>query len=129
MLDSIRAPAYLPRCVANLLSLWASQFKLGFGRNAVKVDLHYHRGLFQGDSLSPLLFCLSIMPLSHVLRSIDSYKSRSFGGRVTHLLFMDDLKVYARDDRAMKKHCHWSTRCLRRLEWSLFCGNAPWRIF
>ena len=103
VLDSIRAPTYLRCCVANLLPLWATQFKLGFGRNTVKVDLHYHRGLFQGDSLSPLLFCLSIVPLSHALRSIDGYKSRSFGGRVTHLLFMDDLKVYVRDERAMKK--------------------------
>ena len=103
VLDSIRALAYWRCCVANLLLLWVTQFKLGFGRNTVKVDLHYRRGLFQGDSLSPLLFCLSIVPLSHALRSIDGYKSRSFGGRVTHLLFMDDLKVYARDERAMKK--------------------------
>ena len=102
VLDSIRAPTYLRHFVANLLPLWATQFKLGFGRNTVKVDLHYRRGLFQGDSLSQLL-CLSIMPLSQALRSIDGYKSRSFGGRVTHLLFMDDLKIYARDERAMKK--------------------------
>ena len=103
VLNSIRAPTYLRHCVANLLPLWATQFKLGFGRNTVKVDLHYRHGLFQGDSLSPLLFCLSIVPLSHALRSIDGYKSKSFGGRVTHLLLMDDLKVYARDERSMKK--------------------------
>ena len=69
----------------------------------MKVDLHYRHGLFQEDCLSPLLFCISIVPLSHALRSIDGYKSKSFGDRVTHLLLMDDLKVYARDERAMKK--------------------------
>ena len=103
VLNSIRAPAYLRRCVANLLPLWATQFKMGFGRNTVKVYLHYCCGLFQGDSLSPLLYCLSIVPLSHALRSIDGYKSRSFGACVSHLLFMNDLKVYVRDERAMKK--------------------------
>ena len=103
VLDLIRAPMYLLRCVANLLSLWVTQFRVGFGRNAVKLDQHYRRGLFQGDSLSSLLFCLSIMPLSHALRSVVGYKSKSFGGRVMHLLFMDDLKIYARDERAMKK--------------------------
>ena len=102
VLNSIRAPAYFQRCVANLLPLWATQFRLGFGRNAVKVDMHYRRGLFQRDSLSPLLFCLSIMRLSHTLRSIDGYKSRYFDGHVTLLLFMYNLKVYARDESAMK---------------------------
>ena len=57
--DLIRAPVYLRRCVANPLPLWATQFRMGFGQNAMKVDLHYCHGLFQGDSLSPLIFCLS----------------------------------------------------------------------
>jgi len=40
----------------------------GGGNDAVKVELTYLRGLFQGDSLSPFLYCLSIAPLSMALR-------------------------------------------------------------
>ena len=113
------------QCVTKFISLWATQFKLSFGRNAVKVDLHYRHELFQGVSLSPLFFCLSIIPLSYALRVIVGYKSRSFSGCVTHLLFMDDLNIYTRDEGAMKKALS-IIKSLRWLKWSLVCGNVPW---
>ena len=103
VLESIRAPKYLRRCVANLLPLWATQFKLGFGRNTVKVDLHYRRGLFQGDSLSPLLFCLSVL---HALRSINGYKSRSFGGRVTLVVHGRLEGLRERRETHVRRHCN-----------------------
>ena len=51
------------------------------------------RGIFQGDSLSPLLFVVAMIPLSMILRRENL--GYSFGpekGKVSHLLFMDDLK-------------------------------------
>ncbi|XP_068224472.1 uncharacterized protein [Palaemon carinicauda] len=59
------------------------------------------RGIFQGDSLSLLLFWLTIDPFSKILNYLntgyDLNKSR--GGkdneRVNHLFFMHDLKLYA----------------------------------
>ena len=38
--------------------------------------------LGQGDSLSPLLFCLCLAPLSHVLRTLEGYRSEAFGGTI-----------------------------------------------
>ena len=56
------------------------------------------RGIFQGDSLSPLLFVLCMVPLSLVLRrSKAGYEWGGGGGRefkINHLLFMDDLKLF-----------------------------------
>ncbi|XP_045535408.1 uncharacterized protein LOC106709986 [Papilio machaon] len=54
------------------------------------------RGIFQGDSLSPLWFCLALNPLSTLLKSSElGYRLRRGGEIISHLLYMDDLKLYA----------------------------------
>ena len=102
VLDTIRVPAPLRQCIARLLPRWRLQFELGRGRNAVKVNLVFRHGLFQGNSLSPLLYCLSIVPLSHALRRTKGVGCGTVGNRVTHSFFMNDLKVYATGERALK---------------------------
>jgi hypothetical protein len=57
------------------------------------------RGIFQGDSLSPLLFVMVMIPFSMILK--DEPKGLRIGNSeklVNHLLFMDDLKLYARNE-------------------------------
>ena len=56
------------------------------------------RGIFQGDSLSPLLFVVSMIPLSLVLRKCEAGYTYANKKKVNHLLFMDDLKLYARSE-------------------------------
>ena len=103
MLKTIRALKPLRQTLANLLPLWKSEFCLGRGRTAVKVDIDYQCGLFQGDSLSPLLFCLSIASLSSAMRGTSGYECPTTGIRITYTLFMDDLKVYSSGKRALER--------------------------
>ena len=56
------------------------------------------RGIFQGDSLSPLLFVVSMIPLSLVLRKCEAGYTFAKKTKVNHLLFMDDLKLYVRSE-------------------------------
>ncbi|XP_063595812.1 uncharacterized protein LOC134772704 [Penaeus indicus] len=61
-------------------------------------DVHIHRGIFQGDSLSPLLFVLCMIPLTLILRKVAaSYEWGNKEFRINHLLFMDDLKLFAKN--------------------------------
>ena len=59
--------------------------------------INIKRGIFQGDSLSPLLFCISFISLS--LESNSSGYGYKFGTeRITFFFYIDDLKLYAKDD-------------------------------
>ena len=63
--------------------------------------INIKRGIFQGDSLSPLLFCTSLIPLSLELNSSGyGYKIRT--EQITHLFYMDHLKLYAKDDNELE---------------------------
>ena len=54
-------------------------------------------GIFQGDSLSSLVFVLALIPLSLKLgKAKAAYEFLETKEKINHLLFMDDLKLYSR---------------------------------
>ncbi len=96
MLKAIRAPKPVRRTIRKLIPMWATDILAQTEDGTVKLPIAFERDLFQGDSLSPLLFCLSVAPLSWELRKGKGFKSIHNPPPlpVTHLMFMDDLKLY-----------------------------------
>ena len=65
-----------------------------------RVDIK--RGIFQGDSLSPLLFPLCLIPLTLILHKSESaYQFSSTKEKINHFLFMDDLKLYTKNEKGL----------------------------
>ena len=57
------------------------------------------RGIFQGDSPSPLLFVLVMIPLTLALRQAKvSYELKKGRKKINHLLFKDNLKLFAKNE-------------------------------
>lgn len=69
-------------------------------------DIRIKRGIFQGDSLSPLLFCLALNPLSTQLNSthygFKIRKNKKTIHTISHLMYMDDIKLYSSTDRQLQ---------------------------
>ena len=65
-------------------------------------EVNIKRGIFQGDTLSPLLFVVAMIPLTHVLRKMKSgYEFTKNKEKINHLLYMDDLKLYAKNEKEL----------------------------
>ena len=76
------------------------QWRLSLTANGEDLgEVNVKRGIFQGDSLSPLMFVLSMVPLSLILKKVNAcYKWGKKEYKLNHLLFMDDLKLYAKSE-------------------------------
>ena len=81
---------------------WKTTLYISYNEGQEKSDkIPIRCGIYQGDSFSPLLFCMALFPLSKILDDVK-------GGytvdktTLTHLFYMDDLKLYAKTEEALK---------------------------
>ena len=58
-------------------------------------------GILQRDSLSPLLFRLSLIPLTNELNNT-KYGYKFYEKAMNYLFYMDDLKLYAKNDKELE---------------------------
>ena len=89
------------KLLGDSMSRWSTNLECG-GHNLASVNIK--RGIFQGDSLSPLLFIICLIPLSVVLREAkQGYTfARPQPEKVNHLLYMDDLKLYGKNKNELE---------------------------
>ena len=60
-------------------------------------EVNIRRGIFQGDSLSSMLFIVAMIPVARVLERMEvGYQLKKGGSRISHLMFMDDIKLFRR---------------------------------
>ena len=92
------------------MSKWETDITLNHNNGQISIPgVKIQRGIYQGDSLSPLLFCLTIDPLSKLLKkqnigyNLGQCKGGGEKNIISHLLLMDDLKIYADSDNSLNK--------------------------
>jgi len=65
--------------------------------------IQIRRGIFQGDYLLPLLFCIALIPLTNELNRADcGYQVHGTERKISHLLYMDDMKLLGRNENDLK---------------------------
>ena len=88
----------LIRFMTGSMSNWKTTLSLSRSQGIIKTtSISSKSGIFQGNSLSPLLFCLSLAPLCTLLNNT-GYGYEVGGKKISHLFYMDDLKTYVKND-------------------------------
>ena len=94
-----KVPPFVISAIETLMQKWSTNLHLTSHEGDIQSNtIHYLRGIFQGDSLSVLLFILSVNQLSFLLKKLQGYHIGPSGkGDTTtnHLFFVDDLKPIA----------------------------------
>ena len=100
----------VPEKVVNVLSQlmegWKTRLEVT-DKGKVKTSrwIKIRKGFLQGDSYSPLGFCLTEVPIAMMLEETDGYKMgqpRERDLTRTHSFFIDDLKVYQENQQKLE---------------------------
>ena len=95
-LEALDIDEGIRKLLENSMKKWSIELTCG---NESLGDIGIKRGIFQGDSFSPLLFVACLIPLTYMLRRCAA------GNELCHsdqLLFMDDLKLYAKNEQSLE---------------------------
>ena len=94
-----KIPQEIIETIEDLMQKWSTKVYLYGESLSVETNfIDYKQGILQGDTLSLLLFALSVNPLSYLINKQEGFKMtvENTIRNLTHLLFVDDLKLYAK---------------------------------
>ena len=110
--------------IKNPMELWKTNLEANsrpIGQVTIRCDT------CQGDAPPPLLFCIGLNPLSQIITS-SGFRYLFRNGAISHLLDMDDIKLYAKREQDISSLTHinriystdvnmsfWLNKCCRMI--------------
>jgi len=87
---------------------WRTRMRLHAENKLVEKEvIKIQCGIFQGDSLLPPLFCICLLPLTEQLNTLKTgYEEHTTKTKISHLLYIDDLKLIAKSEEGLQKEIH-----------------------
>ena len=99
-LKMYKIPDQVLQFIEKTMETWRVDLTAGWKSLA---EVKIQRGIFQGDALSPLLFLIAMMPLSHILRKYSTgYKLSKSKEKINHLMYMDDIKLFTKNEKELE---------------------------
>jgi hypothetical protein len=88
-----------------IMSDWRTRMRVHTEKKPIETEeIEIQRGIFQGDSLSPLMFCICLTPLTEQLNRLNmGYEEHTTKTKILHLLYMDDLKLLGKSKEELQK--------------------------
>ena len=111
VISAMQVAKPLATFIKGLLNNWKVQYEVKDPRGKILRSniLKIKSGVLQGDSFSPLLFCIAMALISHAINKMEcgyataSGKSKNMQMKVSHLFYMDDLKLYGSSSEILTK--------------------------
>lgn len=92
--------------INQVMKTWKTKLEVSIdGKKVTSRLIDIKRGFLQGDSFSPVGFCLTEVPIAMLLEDSEGYLMGPPGSRLlkkTHSLFIDDLKIYQHNHEKLK---------------------------
>ena len=115
-LKQAKIPDEIIEIIKMLMCKWRTKIHLYGETDSIETsEVEYYKGIIQGDMLSLLLFIFSVNPLSFILHKEEGYKlgketeqgehkqeTEKTRTNLSHLFFVDDIKLYARTFKIMR---------------------------
>ena len=99
-------PAKVVNVINKLMEGWKTRLELTHkGKVITSRMINIVRGFLQGDSYSPVGFCLTEVPVAMLMEETDGYMmgpTRDRQVKRTHSLFIDDLKTYQENHQRLE---------------------------
>lgn len=99
VLELYKVAPQIRHALTTIMSKWETTL---FLNNKALGCIRINRGIFQGDSLSPLWFCLALRPLSTMLNKRNYGYQVANNQKINHLVYMDDLKLIGQSTDELK---------------------------
>ena len=97
-----------------LMNMYENTFTSIIYKNNLLPKIQTHRGLKQGDILSPLLFIIFINDLPEILKKVESDPIELQGSHINCLLWADDIILFSESETGLQN-------CLNNL--NLYCKD------
>ena len=96
-----KIPTAITNTIMKLSTLWKTRLRVKTQSGVVLTEpIQFKRGIYQGDTLCPLLFIMCVNPMSWKLRTLPGYKlTKPLDISISHGMFIDDLKLYSSSER------------------------------
>ena len=94
------------KVISKMMSGWKTRLVITSEREQRKSRwIQFNQGFLQGDSFSPVGFCICEIPILMLIESSKGYRMGPPGARIvnkTHSLFLDDLKIYQETEEQLE---------------------------
>ena len=115
MLKIHRFPEKLVNIFRSIVNNWCVKIQIpvvdGYKESRL---IHLNNGILQGDSYCPALYVLTMNVVSWLIRSSEGYMmSKPISKKVTHTLYIDDLKGYVRTLAKLNYMLNLIYNCMR----------------
>jgi hypothetical protein len=104
-LEIHKVPEEIRSIIDRLMQKWSTRIFYDFPKKTRSIQIK--NGIFQGDSLCPVLFCLALNPISIMIQDWnDGYKIKKANLIFTHSMFIDDIKIYSTTQEKLNDVIH-----------------------